>query len=162
MSYLLCLKGNVPWLLVFLFWIKVNEIVVSLSNLTAIKEVVFDDNTLSMVTVPRFWSVSGIISIVHCFFEKDGTLNVLMSKMVNSSSFVTCWENEYREVVKSKLVNKEKALSVMIKITANGHSFAFGRAFGKRPAWNRSQCNLQKLKTYSVTHLCSVSRTCSW
>jgi len=46
-------------------------------------------------------------------------------------------------------------------MAANGHSFAFGRAFGKR-SWNCSQPKLQKLKTYSVAHLCSVSRICSW
>jgi len=44
----------------------------------------------------------------------------------------------------------------------NGHSFAFGRVFGKRPARNCSRPKLQKLKTYSIAHLCSVSRICSW
>ena len=63
--------------------------------------------------------MSGIISIVHCFFGNDGTLKVLMSKMVSSSSFVTCCESEYKDVAKSKVVNKKAALNVMSKITAN-------------------------------------------
>lgn len=47
------------------------------------------------------------------------------------------------------------------EIAANGHSFAFGRAFGKRLARNCSRLKILKLKIYSVAHLCSVSRICS-
>jgi hypothetical protein len=35
---------------------------------------------------------------------------------------------------------------------ANGHSFAFGRAFGKRRAWNCSRLKILKLKIYFVAH----------
>jgi len=44
----------------------------------------------------------------------------------------------------------------------NGHSFAFGGAFGKCPARNCSRCKLQKLKIYSIAHPWSVSRIWSW
>jgi hypothetical protein len=52
--------------------------------------------------------------------------------------------------------NMVKLRRVFIAIAGNGHSFAVGRAFGKRPAWNCSRTKLQKMRTYSVAHLCSV------
>lgn len=84
----------------------------SLSNLTAISEVDFDERTLAIFTVFRFCKVSEIVSIVHCFLEKEGTLKVLMSRIVNNSLFVTLCVNAANEVLSKSAKTKIGVLSI--------------------------------------------------
>jgi len=49
----------------------------------------------------------------------------------------------------------------VVRLAANGHSQAFRRAFGTRPARNCSRLKILKLKINTVGQLFSASRKCS-